>query len=541
MYIQYMRQPKAMRKFSSYGPVDTDYHYYVPRTELIDRACLQLMGENPQRGGHYITIWAPRQTGKTWLLQQAVQRLEASAEFELAILTMQSAKTETTDAGVLKAFVKELSTWFERPFPKVETWGDLSDLFTGAYFERPLILIIDEFDALDDFFINRFANEFRTIYTRRSNQPHRLTGGKSNLLHGLALIGVRSVLGIENVTGSPFNVQRSVHVPNLTQDEVASMFRWYAEESGQAVEDAVGARLFYETRGQPGLVSWFGELLTETYNRHDAAITAHDFDVAFSAGLNLLPNNNILNIISKANKKPYVDTVLKLFETDQKLAFRYDNRHLNYLYLNGVIEPEAEADLTYSTRFASPFVQKRLFHYFADELIPALGRLYDPFDELTDTITDTSLSIPHLMRRFELYLYQHRDRLLKDAPRRESDNRIMEAIFHFNLYTYLFHFLTDFDGRVVPEFPTGNGKIDLLITYANRLYGVEVKSFANRKQYQAALKQAASYGKELGQTEIWLVFFVEVINDEQRQTFEATQQDADTGVLVHPVFVATGA
>ena len=529
-----------MRKFSSYGPVDTDYHYYVPRSELIERTCLQLLGENPQRGGHYITIWAPRQTGKTWLLQQALVQLQKRDDFAVAILTMQSAKTATTPESVLEVLITGLRNWFGRDLPYISDWKEVRTFFNAQHFEKPLILILDEFDALQPDFINAFANEFRSIHTDRNNELHKPNTDRTFMLHGLALIGVRSVLGIDNVTGSPFNVQRSVHVPNLTQDEVASMFRWYAEESGQAVEMAVVERLFYETRGQPGLVSWFGELLTETYNRHDAAITAHDFDVAFSAGLNLLPNNNILNIISKANKEPYVDTVLKLFETDQKLAFRYDNRHLNYLYLNGVIEPEPEADLTYSTRFASPFVQKRLFHYFADELIPSPGRLYDPFDELTDTITDTSLSIPHLMRRFELYLHQHRDRLLKNAPRRESDNRIIEAIFHFNLYTYLLQFLTDFDGRVVPEFPTGNGKIDLLITYAGRLYGVEVKSFANRKQYQAALKQAARYGKELGQTAIWLVFFVDVINDEQRQTFEATQQDADTGILVHPVFVATG-
>ena len=37
------------------------------------------------------------------------------------------------------------------------------------------------------------------------------------LLHGLALVGVRAVLGIDSDRGSPFNVQRSLHVPNLDQ------------------------------------------------------------------------------------------------------------------------------------------------------------------------------------------------------------------------------------------------------------------------------------------------------------------------------------
>lgn len=168
-----------MRRFSSYGPINTELHYYVPRTELINYTCRQLLGEDVNSGGHYITIWAPRQTGKTWLLQQARQRIDARGDFDAAILTMQSAKTETTDQGVLNAFVKELSVWFERPFPSIDAWRNLSDLFTDTYFDKPLILIIDEFDALDDLFINRFANEFRTIHTRRSNQSNRRTDEKS--------------------------------------------------------------------------------------------------------------------------------------------------------------------------------------------------------------------------------------------------------------------------------------------------------------------------------------------------------------------------
>jgi len=59
-----------MRRFCSYGPLDKDIHYYAPRENLIENAFTQLMGENPQKGGHYITTWAPRQCGKTWVMQQ---------------------------------------------------------------------------------------------------------------------------------------------------------------------------------------------------------------------------------------------------------------------------------------------------------------------------------------------------------------------------------------------------------------------------------------------------------------------------------------
>jgi hypothetical protein len=53
-----------MRRFTSYGPIDTEQHYYVPREASIEKAYNQLTGYNPRRGGHYFTVWAPRQAGK---------------------------------------------------------------------------------------------------------------------------------------------------------------------------------------------------------------------------------------------------------------------------------------------------------------------------------------------------------------------------------------------------------------------------------------------------------------------------------------------
>jgi len=58
-----------MRHFHSYGPVDCEEHFCVKRQELITQGVEQLIGQ-PEKGGHYFTIWAPRQTGKTWLMRQ---------------------------------------------------------------------------------------------------------------------------------------------------------------------------------------------------------------------------------------------------------------------------------------------------------------------------------------------------------------------------------------------------------------------------------------------------------------------------------------
>ena len=106
-----------MRKFSSYGQIDTDHHYYAPRKELITRAYTQLRGENPEKGGHYITVWAPRQTGKSWLMLQVAKGLKATQEFEVAIITMEFAKDEVTPESVLRIFSRQLGRKLEQNLP----------------------------------------------------------------------------------------------------------------------------------------------------------------------------------------------------------------------------------------------------------------------------------------------------------------------------------------------------------------------------------------------------------------------------------------
>ncbi len=96
-------------------------------------------------------------------------------------------------------------------------------------------------------------------------------------------------------------------------------------------------------------------------------------------------------------------------------------------------------------------------------------------------------------------------------------------------------------GEVYPEFPTGNGKIDLIVRYAGKIYGMELKTYTDRPGYAEALKRAAQYGEQLKLREISLIFFVEYIDDENRRKYEADYLDSDTGVKVTPMFVETGA
>lgn len=537
------KKESKMRRFSSYGPVNPKLHYFVPREELVNKAYDSLIGKKSVEGGHYITVWAPRQCGKSWLMLETVEKIKKSGQYEAAIISMERAKKVSEEKEVLEIFIKKLNTAFNRSLPSIQSIRELPDIFTQQFFEKPVILILDEFDALDERIINSFAGIFRDIYIGRINERHIKSSDKSVLLHGLALVGVRSVLGIENISGSPFNVQRGLNIPNFSHDEVKELFTAYEKETGHMIEPQVIDRLYSETKGQPGLTCWFGELLTEGFEHYkpdtSRPLSMKDFERVYVAATDILPNNNILNIISKAKTEPEKSFVLKMFQTDEKIKFRFDNPETNMLYMNGVIDKEEGKDQSYYVRFSCPFVQKRLFNYFSGDIFDEMGQLLEPFTDLEGIVSTTDLDVRGVMGLYQKYLDKNKSWLFKDVPRR-SDLRVYEAVFHFNLYTYLDEFLRPKKGRVLPEFPTGNGKIDLLIQYGENIYGLELKSFTDQPGFRSALEQAAHYGKQLGLSEIYLITFVETIDEKNRQTYETAYHHPKTEVTVKPVFIQTG-
>ncbi len=228
---------------------------------------------------------------------------------------------------------------------------------------------------------------------------------------------------------------------------------------------------------------------------------------------------------------------MDLFKTDEKMPFRYDDPDQNFLYLNGVIGHE-EINERFYARFSCPFIQKRLFNYFANRLFRYMGTLREPFEDLSDVMSENSLNIENLMRRHEAHLKKNRQWMFKDAPRRK-DMKIFEAVYHFNLFRYLCDFFGD-RAKVWPEFPTGNGQVDIVIEYGKRIYGLEIKSYTDETGYNRGIEQAARYGKQLGLAEVFLIFFVEYVNDENRRKYEREMIDEKTGVKVAVVFVEIG-
>ncbi len=503
-----------MRHFHSYGPVDCEDHFCVPRTELIAK-CLQRIIGDPEKGGHFFTIWAPRQAGKTWLMRRVKEEIasEYPDRFEVADASAQGLILEEDDPD--EAFFARVPHLFRATFrvepPVPRNWTEWSDLFSvdKGLFDRPVVLFIDEFDSLPRRIIDRLVSVFRDIYLKR--ESHRL--------HGLALIGVRAVLGVESLRGSPFNVQRSLHVPNFSFEEVADLFRQYVAESGQPVSAEVVSSIHDATRGQPGLVGWFGELLTETYNPGaEKPIDPPLWRYVYGRARRTEWNNTLLNLIAKARNR-HTDKVIALFSRSD-IPFSLRSEWCSYLYLNGIIDAQdtvnEDGETTQVCRFSCPFVQHNLYDALTDDLVgdhlPILA--IHPLDELTDVLEGDELDLPALLGRYRDYLGRLKEKGLtpwKDQPRR-TDIHPTEAVGHFHLYAWLFAAI----GRrctVSPEFPTGNGKVDLHIRCGEKRGIIEVKSFVDAAGVKTARRQAARYAKSLGLDRVTVALFAPVTDE----------------------------
>lgn len=388
-------------------------------------------------------------------------------------------------------------------------WAALKALFRkgAGLFDRPVILFLDEFHALPRGVIDRLANVFRDLYHKR----------EAYLLHGVALIGMPAVLGVESPRGTPFNVQRFLHIPNLTENEVAELFHQYQEEFGQTVEPAMVAEVYRVTRGQPGLVGWFGELLTgEKHNPHkDQPLGMAIWRRVYGSALLAHREDTTLSHVIEACGE-YRTRVLDLFARAH-MPFRLETEWCSYLYSKGIIDSQATEDErsqhVQTCRFSSPFVQERLYNALTDDLfgedlpIPAL----DPQDNLEGVLAHDAIDLAALLERYEAFLVRLAARGLdpwKEQPRR-TDLRLTEAVGHLHLYAWLQAAI----GRrciIRPEFPTGNGKVDLHIRHGDKQGIIEVKSFVDFAELESARRKAAHYATSLGLDRVTIAVFVPV-------------------------------
>jgi hypothetical protein len=222
----------------------------------------------------YFVIHAPRQVGKTTMMLQLAQELTRDGRYTALLVSMEVGAAFNDDIGkaelaMLGAWRGNARAWLppdlqppewptaengQRIFAALGEWAHQS--------ARPLVVFLDEIDALENGALISVLRQLRNGYV---NRPQGFPWS-------LGLIGMRDVRdykvrsgGSDRLnTASPFNIKaRSLTLGNFTADEVATLYRQHTAETGQGFTDEAVARAFYLTQGQPYLVNALARVAVE--------------------------------------------------------------------------------------------------------------------------------------------------------------------------------------------------------------------------------------------------------------------------------------
>ena len=255
-----------MRRFNTEGPVRPDEHYSIPPLERVDLDhVLELIGDQ-----RYFVLHAPRQTGKTSALLALAEKLEAGGEYRCIYVNVEVGQSAREDVGaamraILSAVALEArlsgdgfldGVWpaiLEKAGPH-SALGEALALWAGAA-SRPLVLLIDEIDALIGDTLLAVLRQLRSGYARRPR----------GFPQSIVLCGVRDVRdyrirsSAENAVvlgGSAFNVSaESLRLGDFTPEQVDALLMQHTGETGQAWADGAKAEIWNATCGQPWLVN----------------------------------------------------------------------------------------------------------------------------------------------------------------------------------------------------------------------------------------------------------------------------------------------
>lgn len=256
------------RWFNIAGPCRPDIHYMLPPTERLPDV-LPLIDQQA-----YFVLHAPRQSGKTTAMLALAQALTTAGRYTAALLTMEVGAAFNDDPGAAEGAILDdwtnAATWqlppelHPPPWPEAEPGARLgSALYAWASAStRPLVIFLDEIDALQNAAQISVLRQLRAGFPRRPNA----------FPWALALIGLRDVRDYKVAAGgsdrlttaSPFNIKtRSLTLNTFTPAEVTALYGQHTAATEQQFTAEAMALAFELTQGQPWLVNALAKLIVE--------------------------------------------------------------------------------------------------------------------------------------------------------------------------------------------------------------------------------------------------------------------------------------
>ena len=261
------------RFFNTAGPIKADIHYNVDPLKRIDLD--EVMGLIQQQ--KYFILHAPRQTGKTSCLLALRDYLNAQGDYIAVYANVEAGQAARNDVeevvkGACQRIANELRLVLGNRLPnevykRVAEESSYSELLTNflsqlsAELSRPLVLLIDEIDALVG---DSLVSVLRQIRSGYAGRPQYFP-------ISIVLCGVRDVRDYRIVLsnqdiitgGSAFNIKaESLRLGNFSKEEIHELYMQHTAATGQVFDEACFPMIWEATEGQPWLVNALGYEVT---------------------------------------------------------------------------------------------------------------------------------------------------------------------------------------------------------------------------------------------------------------------------------------
>ena len=489
------------RKFNDTGLCVSHRHYMVDTSAKIAQIIALV------EDGAYFTINRPRQYGKTTTLHLLSQELNQRAEYLALNISFEGIGTFThqDQARFIYAFLDMLMLEFEALdapdkviFIRQKT-DQITDMVSLSRFITTLIhsltrykavvLLIDEVDksSNNQLFLD-FLGMLRQKYLRRD-------AGKDSTFHSVILAGVHDIktlkarirpdAGSGGGYNSPWNIAADFTVDmSFAPHEIATMLQDYSQERHiQPDIPAIAARLHYYTAGYPYLVSKLCKFIDEDIvSARDAKTwTVADVETAFQMIVNEAYTTTLFDSLAKnlENNPELYELIFQIVINGQRIPFAIANPTVNLGHLYGILVPSTQGQCQIHNRI----FEQRIYGYMMSKTLQQ--QFHDvPSVSGPEFYTATGLNIPVILQRFQTFMQEHYSH--RDAKFLEREGRLL-------FLAYLRPILNGKGFEFKEPSVSDERRMDLVITYQQQRYVIELKRWYGPKAHQHGLQQLSEY------------------------------------------------
>lgn len=486
-----------MRFFNTAGPCDPRYHYMLDADErLQDENVDRLIAQNA-----YFIVHAPRQTGKTTAMLALARRLTASGRYVAVVVSMEVGAGFPDDVGAAEEAI--LSNWYDfiqfqlptnlQPpsWPETSAGNRISSALTqwATTAPRPLVIFLDEIDALKNEVLISVLRQLRSGYYRRPD----------GFPAALALIGLRDVRDYKVASGgstrltspSPFNIAvRSIMLRNFTAAEVSALLQQHTGETGQPFTADALTHVFYLTQGQPWLVNALAKVAVEELVP-DLSQPVTPEQIERAKEILIQRRQTHLDQLTDKLRDPRVRHVIEPILAGSLLSdVPQDDR--DYVVDLGLVRRENGRGLV----IANPIYREVIPRALASGAQDSLPRIQPIWLQ-----ADGRLDQEKLLQAFLAFWRKHGQPLLRAVHYHEIAPHLVMMAFLDRV--------ANGGGSLDREYALGEDKMDLYLRYGGEQLGIELKVWHDGRPdpLYDGLEQLDGYLNKLGLDRGWLVIF----------------------------------